>query len=274
MAAEDRLEPFLGHEAERLLQRDVHGDRRRRRRRALLERGLGRGEVEVRLWQIGFLVELPRALAHRDDGHAGWRAPRFLRAGDAHVDAPLVDLELGRAGAGDAVDDEQLARLADDLADLLQWIEDTGRGLVVLEHDGLRAVLALLLRELLANELGVDRAAERDVDAASVNAVGLADRIEALAERAVDEDERSVATRQRVRDRGFHRAGARRGERENVTLRAQEVLQRARERGQQRGELGAAVIDHRSGRRGEHALRHHGRSWDSEVLGAVHVLSL
>jgi hypothetical protein len=37
----------------------------------------------------------------------------------------------------------------------------------VLEHDGLRAVFALLFRELLANELGVDRAAERDVDAAS-----------------------------------------------------------------------------------------------------------
>src|SRR6185503_14571843 len=271
VAAEDRLEAFLGHETKCLLQRDVHG---RRRRRALLERGLRRGEIEVRLRQVGLLVELPRALAHRDDGHAGWRTPCLLRAGDAHVDAPLVDLELGRAGAGDAVDDQQLARFADYLADLLQWIEDTGRGLVVLEHDGLRAVLALLLRELLANELGVDRAAQRDVDATSVNAVRLADRIEALAERAVDEDERSVAARERVRDGRFHRAGARRGEGEHITLRAQEVLQRARECGQQRGELGAAVVDHRTGRRGEHALGHHGRSWDSEVLGAVHVLSL
>src|SRR5439155_744164 len=50
MTAEDRLEPFLGHEAERLLQRDVDAHRRRRRRRALLERGLRRREVEVRLW--------------------------------------------------------------------------------------------------------------------------------------------------------------------------------------------------------------------------------
>jgi hypothetical protein len=34
------------------------------------------------------------------------------------------------------------------------------------------------------------------------------------------------------------------------------------------------VIDHGSGRRGEHSLWHHGRARDSEVLGAIHVLSL
>jgi hypothetical protein len=144
----------------------------------------------------------------------------------------------------------------------------------VLDEHGLRRVLALFLRELVANEIGVDRAAERHVDAACVDAVGLADREEALAECAVDEHERAVAARQRVGDRGLHRAGAGGCEREHVTLRTQEILERARQRCEQRRELGTAVVDHRSGRRGEHRLRHHGGTRDPEILGAIHVLSL
>src|SRR5881397_813850 len=179
MTAEDRLEPFFGHEAERLLQRDVDTHRRRRGRRALLERGLRRGEVELRLWQVGLLVEFPRALAHRDDRDAGWRTPRLLRRGHADVDAPLIDLELGRTGAGDAVDDEELARLTDDLADLLERVENAGRRLVVLDQDRLRAVPTFFLRELIAHQVRLDRAPERHVDAASFDAIGLADRVEA-----------------------------------------------------------------------------------------------
>src|SRR3989441_372122 len=46
VAADDRLETFLGHESERLLQRDEHGHRGRRWRLRLFERGLVRAEVE------------------------------------------------------------------------------------------------------------------------------------------------------------------------------------------------------------------------------------
>src|SRR6266542_4363641 len=123
---QDRRLALLGHEPERFLERDEDADRRGGWRRALLELCLVRLEVEVRLRQVGAVVRLPGALAHRDHRDAGWRAPRLLRGGDEDVDAPLIDLELGTAGAGDAVDDEQAARLAHDLADLAERVQHTG----------------------------------------------------------------------------------------------------------------------------------------------------
>src|SRR6266542_3944574 len=180
----------------------------------LLERRLVRLEVEVCLRQVGAVVRLPGALAHRDHRDPGWGAPRLLRGGDEDVDAPLIDLELGTAGAGDAVDDEQAARLAHDLADLAERVQHARRGLVVRDEDGLRGVLALLLRELVADEIGLDRAAPRHVDPPRVHAVRLADGGEPLAERAIDEQQRLVAARERVGDRGLHPTGARRGEEE------------------------------------------------------------
>src|SRR5439155_1523837 len=83
------------------------------------------------------------------------------------------------------------------------------------------------LRELVANEVGLDGAAVRDVHTTRVDAVGLADRREALAEGAAAEDEDLLAGRQRVRDRRLHAAGPGGGEHEDVLLRAEEVLERA-----------------------------------------------
>jgi len=51
-------------------------------------------------------------------------------------------------------------------------------------------------------------------------------------------------------------------------------LQRAGQRGEQRGELRTAVVDHRPGRRGQDGLGHKGRSGDPQVLGAIHGLFL
>src|SRR5207302_3022139 len=197
VTADDGLETFLWHESERLLERDEHGDRGRRRRLRLLKGSFVRGEVEIRLRKIRFLVRLPRAWAHRDHGNARRGAPGFLRRGDADVDAPLVDLELGAAGAGNTVEEEELSGIAYDRRDVLDRIQDPGRGLVVRDQHGLRGVLALLLRELIANEVGLDRSAVGNVDAPRVHAVGLADRGEPLAERAPALHEHLAARRDR-----------------------------------------------------------------------------
>src|SRR5712691_9639983 len=60
VAADDRLEAFFGEEPQRFLEGDEDRDGWRRRGLRLLERGLVRGEVEVRLGQIRLLVCLPR----------------------------------------------------------------------------------------------------------------------------------------------------------------------------------------------------------------------
>src|SRR5213075_3252962 len=108
------------------------------------------------------------------------------------------------SGAGDAVDEEELSRFTHDGRDVLDRVEDARRCLVVRDEDRLRGVLALLLRELVANEIGLDRAAVGNVDAPRIDSVGLADRGEALAERAAAEHEDLVAGRERVCDGGFH----------------------------------------------------------------------
>src|SRR5438034_687604 len=88
----------------------------------------------------------------RASTRAGGRAPRLLRCRDADVDAPFVDLELGASGAGHAVEDEELSGVAHDRRDVLDRVQDPRGGLVVCDEDGLRRVLALLFRELVANE--------------------------------------------------------------------------------------------------------------------------
>src|SRR5438874_10242600 len=193
VTADDRLETFLGHEAERLLERDEYRDCRSRGSLRLLERRLVRGEVEVRLWQVRLFIRLPGARAHRDHRDSGRGAPRFLRSRDADVDTPVVYLEVGASRARHAVDEEELSGITHDRRDVFDRVQDTGRGLVVRDEDGLRGILAFLLRELVAYEIGLDRSAVGDVDAPSVNAVGLADRGEALAERAAAEHKRLVA---------------------------------------------------------------------------------
>ena len=55
-----------------------------------------------------------------------------------------------------------------------------------------------------------------------------------------------------------------------VVLGAEEVLQRSRQGGEERGEFRAAVIDKRPRRRGEDRLRNEGWTRDAEVLRTVH----
>ena len=138
------------------------------------------------------------------------------------------------------------------------------------DEDCFRGVLSLLFGELVADEIGLDGATVRNVNAPCVDAIRLADRGEALAERAAAEDEGLIAGRQRVRDGGLETPRAGRAEEQYVVLGAEEILQRAGQGREQRGELRAAVVYQRSRRRGEHRLRNERGTRDAEVLRTVH----
>jgi hypothetical protein len=92
----------------------------------------------------------------------------------------------------------------------------------------------------------------------------------ALAELALRDGEDALARREDVDDRRLERAGSRRREDEHLVLRTEhrpESLLRERE---DLGEVGRAVMEHRSGERGEHLGRHRGGAGRQELLRARH----
>src|SRR2546430_4937726 len=70
MATDDRLETFLGHESERLLERDEYRDGGRRPRLRLLQPSLAGGGGAIRLRQVRPLLCPPGARAHPYDRYA------------------------------------------------------------------------------------------------------------------------------------------------------------------------------------------------------------
>jgi len=84
-------------------------------------------EVEVVARILGLLHGSPSALAHAEIGKARRNHDSLLRSAYEHVDAPGVDVEVGGAEAGNAVDDEDGVRSANDLGDGLNIVAH-GRG--------------------------------------------------------------------------------------------------------------------------------------------------
>ena len=85
--------------------------------------------------QGGPLGCFERARRNRVEADAGRQHQALLRAADGDVDAPFVVAQIGRAEAGDRVDEEErrMVRRVDRLAHGGDVGEGTGRGLVV--HD-------------------------------------------------------------------------------------------------------------------------------------------
>ena len=150
-------------------------------------------------------VRAPGALPDRDDRHAGRAHPGLLRPAQDQVGAPGVHLQRQRAGRADRVAEEQRPALADDRADRLQVVGDAGRRLVVGEEDALHVAVP---PQRLADRLGRDRPAPRDLQLDDLQAVGARDPGEALAERPADERQDAVAGREEVGDARFQGAGA------------------------------------------------------------------
>ena len=105
-----------------------------------------------------------------------------------------------------------------------------------------------------------------DLEAADVGAVDLGDLREAVAEGADGDGEDPVAGREDVDDGGLEGAGARGGEQDDVGLGAEERAHPADDPLHERGELGAAVVDHLAPAGGHDGRREGGRAGDPEVL--------
>jgi hypothetical protein len=132
--------------------------------------------------------------------------------------------------------------------------------LACLEDHGARRRI-LVERDL--HHLRRHGASPLDDDLVRAHAVGLADLRPALAELPAVHDDDLVARGQEIRDGAFHRAGAGRGEHEDVTRRPEELAEPVLHLGENRGELRRAMVDHGQRHRGQH-FRRDGRRPGSE----------
>ena len=116
-----------------------------------------------------------------------------------------------------------------------------------------------------ADLVGVRHLAPLVPERLDVEAVLLANRDPALAERSVADDRHAVAGRAEVRDRRLHRPGPGRGEEQDVGARAADLLQALERARVDVAEVGPAVMDDRLGTRREHGRRHGRRPRREEV---------
>ena len=148
VAREHVLDTFLAEQADRLAQTEVqrHG-RRVRVLRLLAVVGVAhRRPVEVEARALRPLVRLPRRVAHAHERDARRHHQALLHPADGDVDAPLVDQERRRAQARDRVDDEQRGMVLHDGPDSFDVVDDSGRGLGVLDQHALDVGLERQLR--------------------------------------------------------------------------------------------------------------------------------
>jgi len=142
-----------------------------------------------------------------------------LRATDQDVDAPAVDVEVGGAEAGDAVDDQKCvgSDFLDELGDGFHVVADGGGGFGSLDVKGLD-----IRRQGGLDGGEVEGLAIGGGDGFRNAAEGLSQADPAFAEFARCKYQDFIARRGEVRNGGFHGAGAGAGEQQDVVLRADE----------------------------------------------------
>ena len=218
---ERRLEARLEEHPERDIEAAQERDRRREGGVEVVLRLLRRRPVEV---ERPRRHPRPRALGDRGEREPGRAHQRLLGAGEHDVDPPGLRLERDGAERRDRIDDER--RVADGLPERAHVGDDAGRGVGLLAEDDVDAALAHRGTDLV----GVGLLAPGVAHGLNVEAVPLADRDPALAERAVADDRDAVAGRAEVEHRGLHRARAGGAEDEHVVRRPDDVAQLVRAR--------------------------------------------
>ena len=252
VAGEDVLDALLLDHVERDVEAEEQADGRRERAvaLALALRGLAPVEEVAAGRDLGSVVE--RALADGGEAEAGRAHQRLLRAGDDDVDAPGVLAQLGRAEAGDGVDDEDGAVALGDLGDRLDVVDDAGRGLAQRGEDDLDPVV---LGQQPVDLGRVQPLAPAGLVADGLAAVGVAELDPALAELAGGAGQHGLAGPHEVGHRGVHRARAAGAEAQDVVGRLEDAGQLAQHPLVDLHERGRAVVEHRR----RHRLRDRGR---------------
>ena len=132
--------------------------------------------------------------------------------------------------------------LVDDGGQRLEVADDAGRGLRMREENRLRAGELL---QTAGEVVGVRNLAPGVLEGLHLRPVGRCDRAPALTEVAGGDDEHAFTGRAEVRDRGLHRAGARRREQQHLALRAEDFSQAREGALVHRLEIRPAMMDDR-----------------------------
>ena len=161
------------------------------------------------------------------------------------------------------IDHQQRLGLAQHRADRREIGDHAGRAFIVDDDDG---AIALRL-DARRDRGGVRHLAPRDLQAVERDRQAFGDRREALAELPVLDHQHGVAGREHIDQRGFHAAGARGAEQEDVMPRAEHGAQRAGHLFEDGAEFRPAMRQHRQRHRGAHALGDRGGSGHAEAVG-------
>ena len=262
MALVDVVQAFLFQHAQAFLEREGNRDGRREGRHSLVRPGLRLLPVEVEARRPRLRLLAPRALADADQGQTRGRHPALLRTADRDVDAPRVGFDVDRADRADAVDDDDPLGVAARPRELPQRVGQTRRRLVVGEQEHPR--LGVPLQDH-GEVVGLDRLPPFELEAHHVGAVGRGESRKPFAEVSTQRDDDLVAGRDEVGHRRLQASGARAGQQQEVVLGPEYSLRPGRDLGQDRRELGPAVIDHRPVHAPDHPLRKGCRSRDSKL---------
>jgi hypothetical protein len=138
----------------------------------------------------------------------------------------------------------------------------------VRQEDDLRAAHLLEVRPHL---VGIRGFAPGVAEMRELAAVDLGLRGEALPEEAVRDHEHRIARRDEVLEDRLHRPRARRGQVDDLVLRAKDLLQPLGHALERAAEVRRAVVDHRHRRGREHLRRHRRRSGRHEVALLGHL---
>ncbi len=212
-----RLQPFLQHAAQRFTQRV----NQRNRRRVVVEPLLapiihGRLEIEIpalhlRLAPANYFFRL---VVHGHRRQARRRADGLLRAAEANIDALAIDGQRHAGKRRDRVHHQQRAELIGNLAVVREALQHSCGSLAVRQPDQFQ----LLALRCSAHIFGIDSAAVSAFDADNVGRRALSNHRHALGENAVHANNAVVAGLERIQNRRFDSARARRGERKSDAI--------------------------------------------------------
>ncbi len=261
MAGKDVVEPFLVQHGDAFGEAVQH----LRRRRVGEEADLVHVEHVVprpeRLGELRRLRRRQRLVAHGVERHAGRHHQSLLRPAHGHVDAPLVVAIVGRGERGDGVDEQQrrMAGRVHRLANVRDRGETAGRGLVVQHADRLDLLVGVLAQMLL-DRRRIGAHAPVGLDELGLEAELLRHVLPQRGELAGLHHQHAVAGRERVDQRRFPGAGARRGIGDYRIGGLENGLDAVEALLRELGEFRPAVVDHRGVHRPQHAVGQRGRS--------------
>src|SRR5579883_2147792 len=200
-------------------------------------------QIEVEPRRFHFFGARERSVRQRDHRESRRQHQRLLTAGNERIDAPVVHLLLEDADRSDTVYHQKHIAPARELGDLRHRMHRAGRSLAGLKED--RARVGIRMQRIF-DLLGTNRAAPFDLNLMAYHAMRAQNAAPSLAELAAVDEDRVLARAEQVRDRGFHRAAAARGEQDDLLPRAHQRLHPLAGLVERRAELGCAMVDDRT----------------------------